>query len=189
MHAGDAGRASCLRPDGSTRERAQPHEPELPEDAHRAAQRQRPVQHLQRHRELRLSEPLRGQHGLLRADQQPRPRADWSTGNQPHHGFNGSINAAMPFGVFMTQTVTGNTGRYYTITTGKDDNQDGTKNDRPAGVGRNSALGPGFVNFNLNVSKAFFIGGAGARARGRTSTCSRTSRTCSTRSTTTTHRR
>ena len=90
------------------------------------------------------------------------PRADWSTGNQPRHGFNGSINAAMPFGVFLTETVTGNTGRFYTITTGNDDNQDGTKNDRPAGVGRNSALGPGRLNFDLNVSKAFFMGGAGS---------------------------
>jgi len=90
------------------------------------------------------------------------PRADWSTGNQPHHGFNSSINAAMPFGIFLTQSIAGNTGRYYTITTGKDDNQDGTKNDRPAGVGRNSALGPGRLNFDLNISKAFFIGGAGS---------------------------
>jgi TonB dependent receptor len=90
------------------------------------------------------------------------PRADWSTGNQPHHGFNTSVNAAMPFGIFLTQTIAGNTGRYYTITTGKDDNQDGTKNDRPAGVGRNSAIGPGLLNFDLNISKAFFMGGAGS---------------------------
>jgi hypothetical protein len=89
-------------------------------------------------------------------------RADWSTGNQPHHGFNSSINAAMPFGIFLTQSIAGNTGRYYTITTGNDDNQDGTKNDRPPGVGRNSVMGPGFLNFSLNISKAFFIGGAGS---------------------------
>jgi hypothetical protein len=90
------------------------------------------------------------------------PRADWSTGNQPHHGFNASLNARIPFGIFLTETVAGNTGRYYTITTGKDDNQDGTKNDRPARVGRNSAIGPGRLNFDLNISKAFFIGGAGS---------------------------
>jgi hypothetical protein len=90
------------------------------------------------------------------------PRAEWSTGNQPHHGFNSSINAAMPFGIFLTQTIAGNTGRYFSITTGNDDNQDGTKNDRPDGVARNSALGPGRLNFDLNISKAFFIGGAGS---------------------------
>jgi len=90
------------------------------------------------------------------------PRADWSTGNQPHHGFNASLNARVPFGIFLTQTVAGNTARYYTITTGNDDNQDGTKNDRPAGVGRNSVLGPRRLNFDLNISKAFFIGGAGS---------------------------
>ncbi len=90
------------------------------------------------------------------------PRADWSTGNQPHHGFNTSVNAALPFGIFLTQSIAGNSGRYYSITTGKDDNQDGTKNDRPAGVGRNSVMGPGYLNFDLNVTKAFFIGGAGS---------------------------
>ena len=89
------------------------------------------------------------------------PRADWSTGNQPRHGWNGSVNAQMPFGIFLTETMIANTGRFYTITTGKDDNQDGTKNDRPAGVGRNSALGPKRMNFDLNISKAFFLGGAG----------------------------
>jgi len=90
------------------------------------------------------------------------PRADWSTGNQPRHGWNGSVNAQMPFGIFLTETISGNTGRFYTITTGKDDNQDGTKNDRLAGVGRNSALGPKRINFDLNISKAFFMGGAGS---------------------------
>jgi hypothetical protein len=89
------------------------------------------------------------------------PRADWSTGNQPRHGWNGSLNAQMPFGIFLTETTNGFTGRYYTITTGKDDNQDGTKNDRPAGVGRNSAIGPNRINFDLNISKAFFLGGSG----------------------------
>ena len=90
------------------------------------------------------------------------PRADWGPANNPRHGFIASINAQMPFGVFLTETVTGNTGRFYTITTGKDDNQDGTKNDRPAGAGFNSAVGPGRLNFDLNVSKAFFMGGAGS---------------------------
>ncbi len=90
------------------------------------------------------------------------PRSDWGPSNQPRHGFNGSVNAQIPFGIFLTETVTGNTGRFYTITTGKDDNQDGTKNDRPPGLGFNSAVGPGRVNFDLNVSKAFFMGGPGS---------------------------
>ena len=90
------------------------------------------------------------------------PRADWSPGGQPRHGWNGSVNAQMPFGIFLTETVSANTGRFYTITTGKDDNQDGTKNDRAAGVGRNDAIGPKRINFDLNISKAFFMGGAGS---------------------------
>lgn len=88
------------------------------------------------------------------------PRADWSSGGMPRHGLNGSINARMPFGIFLTETIQSNSGRFYTITTGKDDNQDGTKNDRPAGVLRNGAVGPTRINFDLNISKAFFIGGA-----------------------------
>ena len=41
----------------------------------------------------------------------------------------------------------------------KDDNFDGNVNDRPPGVLRNSGKGPGFLNFNFNISKAIFLGG------------------------------
>ena len=37
-----------------------------------------------------------------------------------------------------------------------------TKNDRPSRVGRNSALAPKRINFDLNISKAFFMGSAGS---------------------------
>lgn len=90
------------------------------------------------------------------------PRADWSVRNPPKHFGNNSVNAQLPLGIFVTETLNFNSGRFYTITTGTDDNQDGTKNDRPAGVGRNSAVGPARINFDLNVSKAFFLGGAGS---------------------------
>jgi outer membrane receptor protein involved in Fe transport len=49
-------------------------------------------------------------------------------------------------------------GRYYTITTGRDDNRDSNSNDRPPGVPRNSAVGPRYLNFDFNISKAVFFG-------------------------------
>jgi hypothetical protein len=65
----------------------------------------------------------------------------------------------------------------YTITTGNDDNGDTVFNDRPAGVGRNSARGASQWNVNLRVNRSFnlggvlaggpgFIGGAPAMQRG-----------------------
>jgi hypothetical protein len=55
--------------------------------------------------------------------------------------------------------MSANSGNLYNITTGKDDNGDTNINDRPAGTLRNSGDGPGFLVFNFNISKAFFIGG------------------------------
>lgn len=43
------------------------------------------------------------------------------------------------------------------ITTGFDDNRDGVANDRPAGVTRNAARGPGFAQVDLRVSKLFLL--------------------------------
>ena len=34
-------------------------------------------------------------------------------------------------------------------------------NDRPAGLKRNSEMGPPVINFNFNISKAFFFGSGG----------------------------
>jgi len=93
------------------------------------------------------------------------PRADWSTRGMPRHVFNSSVNAQMPAGIFLTESLNTNSGRFYTITTGKDDNQDGTKNDRPAGVVRNSAVGPARINVDFNVSKAFFLRGGAQGGR------------------------
>ena len=45
-----------------------------------------------------------------------------------------------------------NSGRAYSITTGKDENFDQSINDRPLGVKRNSLRGPGGYTLNLNYS-------------------------------------
>ena len=78
-----------------------------------------------------------------------------------------AVVTALPLGVFMTLGVSAQSGQPYTITTGTDDNADTNRNDRPAGVPRNSETGPGFNSISLNLSKAFFLrrstagGGAG----------------------------
>jgi hypothetical protein len=88
-------------------------------------------------------------------------RADWSTRGMPRHMWNNSVNARLPLGIFLTETTNASSGRFYSITTGEDDNQDGTTNDRPVGVPRNGANGPKRINVDFNISKAFFLGGAG----------------------------
>jgi hypothetical protein len=47
----------------------------------------------------------------------------------------------------------------YNITTGNDDNGDTVFNDRPAGVGRNSARGADQWTMNLRVNRSFNLGG------------------------------
>jgi hypothetical protein len=73
----------------------------------------------------------------------------------PVHRFNSSINSRLPLGVFLTTVITSQSGDFYNITTGFDDNGDGTFNDRPPGVGRYAATGPGRWDVGFNVTKAF----------------------------------
>lgn len=44
-------------------------------------------------------------------------------------------------------------GKPYTLTTGRDDNQDGFVTDRPGRVGRNTLRAPGFANVDLQLSR------------------------------------
>jgi hypothetical protein len=94
-------------------------------------------------------------------------RLDWGRSTTPIHQINGTVNAKLFLGVFLTGSVNANSGNLYNITTGDDDNHDSNINDRPPNTGRNSADGPRFVTFNFNISKAFFLrssanGSAGA---------------------------
>jgi hypothetical protein len=50
-----------------------------------------------------------------------------------------------------------NSGRPYSVTTGRDDNGDGVANDRPAGVRRNSLQGPGYLGLDLRWSRDWFL--------------------------------
>ncbi len=86
--------------------------------------------------------------------------ADWEgarAGGFPRHSLNTSLNAQLPLGVFLSGAMVTNNGGYYNITTGRDDNRDGNVNDRPAGVPRNSGERPKALEFNFNVSKAFYF--------------------------------
>lgn len=85
-------------------------------------------------------------------------RSDWTLIFTPRHQVTTTVNAQLPFGIFLTNSMNARIGQRYTILTGKDDNQDTSVNDRPPGVVRNGAHGPASVVFNFNISKAFFFG-------------------------------
>jgi hypothetical protein len=75
----------------------------------------------------------------------------------PQHEVYATVNARLPLGVFLTGRMTASGGQHYTITTGLDDNRDSNVTDRPPGVSRYSETGPKHLNFDFNVSKAFFV--------------------------------
>jgi hypothetical protein len=61
----------------------------------------------------------------------------------------------LPANFRMGVVLVANSGRPFDITTGSDDNHDGTVNDRPASVTRNTGDGPGFVQTDLRLTKVF----------------------------------
>jgi hypothetical protein len=83
--------------------------------------------------------------------------SDWGRSPQATHSVNGSLNASLPLGLFVSGALSYNSGRYYTITTGRDDNRDSNVNDRPPGVAFNTERGPRYFNADFNLSKAFFF--------------------------------
>jgi outer membrane receptor protein involved in Fe transport len=73
------------------------------------------------------------------------------------HRFNllGVFKAGKYFKLGTALTL--NTGAPYSITTGRDTNGDSMALDRPAGVGRNTAQGPGFAQLDLRWSRDFYL--------------------------------
>ena len=59
------------------------------------------------------------------------------------------VNTRLPLGIFLASVVTANSGRAYTITTGRDDNNDTQVNDRPPGGKRFGERGPAFLQDRL----------------------------------------
>ena len=83
--------------------------------------------------------------------------ADWGRSPQPTHTIDARLNASLPLGIFLSGVLSHHSGRYYTITTGRDDNGDSNINDRPPGVAFNTERGPRYFNVDFNLSKAFFF--------------------------------
>jgi hypothetical protein len=88
------------------------------------------------------------------------PDAEWGPGAQDiRHRFNTMVNFPLWFGLRANIGANGSSGAPYTITTGSDDNQDGVSNDRPAGVGRNTARGSARFELSTRLTKSFGFGG------------------------------
>ena len=67
---------------------------------------------------------------------------------------NVSVNLRLPWEITANTIFNWNSGSPYTHQTGSDDNLDTTRNDRPAGVPKNSLTGPGFFETGFDFSKA-----------------------------------
>jgi Carboxypeptidase regulatory-like domain/TonB dependent receptor len=88
------------------------------------------------------------------------PDAEWGPSRQDvRHRLQGMVNVPLLLGLRANVNVNVQSATPYTITTGRDDNGDGVSNDRPAGIGRNSARGTATFTTNLRVSRAFALGG------------------------------
>ena len=88
------------------------------------------------------------------------PDAEWGYSRQDvRHRLQGTVNVPLVFGLRANVNINAQSATPYTITTGRDDNGDGTSNDRPAGVGRNTERGTATFVTNLRVSRAFALGG------------------------------
>jgi hypothetical protein len=88
------------------------------------------------------------------------PDAEWGPSRQDiRHRLQGTVNVPLMLGLRANVNVNAQSAAPYTITTGLDDNRDGVSNDRPIGIGRNTARGVATFTTNLRVSRAFGLGG------------------------------
>ena len=89
------------------------------------------------------------------------PDVEWGPSSQDvRHRLNAMLNVGLPMGVRANISGSAQSASPYTITTGRDDNQDGVSNDRPAGVGRNSERGAPRWDMNVRFSRGFGFGGS-----------------------------
>jgi len=86
---------------------------------------------------------------------------EWSRADSDQrHRFNvlGTMKAGGLFNLGVA--LQAESGRPYSMTTGRDDNHDGLALDRPDGVRRNSLEGPGYLGLDLRWSKDFVLDAA-----------------------------
>ena len=96
------------------------------------------------------------------------PDSEWGPGVQDvRHRLNLLINLMLPASVRANITATASSAPPYTVITGHDDNSDGVSNDRPVGVGRNSARGSGRLDTTVRLTRGFTFGGVRQQAGGR----------------------
>jgi hypothetical protein len=92
------------------------------------------------------------------------PNAEWGPSFQDvRHRVNAQANLPFFLGTRINGNVNAQSATPFTITTGIDNNLDGVVNDRPAGVGRNTARGSKRVDVGLRVSRNFSFGQRGGR--------------------------
>jgi hypothetical protein len=88
------------------------------------------------------------------------PDAEWGPSRQDiRHRVQATINVPIVYGVRTNFNVQAQSGVPYTITLGEDVNRDGVFNERPIGIGRNTARGTTTWTVNLNVTKQIALGG------------------------------
>jgi hypothetical protein len=81
----------------------------------------------------------------------------------PRHRFSAQFSTQVWRTLGVSLTARAQSGSPYNVTTGIDNNRDGVFSDRPAGVGRNSALTPGQWDLGTRVSYSI---GFGTRPKG-----------------------
>lgn len=88
------------------------------------------------------------------------PEADWGPAAMDiRHRVFMMANTPLGLGVRGSLQAQYSSAPPYNITTGIDDNGDTVFNDRPAGVGRNTARGASQWNVNLRLNRSFSLGG------------------------------
>ena len=95
------------------------------------------------------------------------PDAEWGPSFQDvRHRMNAMVNLPFFVGTRVNANVNAQSATPFTITTGIDGNLDGVVNDRPDGVGRNTARGTARVDVSLRVSRTFSFGQRGGAGGG-----------------------
>jgi hypothetical protein len=88
------------------------------------------------------------------------PDADWGPSAMDiRHRLFLMANTPLPYNLRASAQAQFSSAPPYSITTGLDNNGDTVFNDRPDGVGRNSARGASQWNVNLRLSRSFNLGG------------------------------
>ena len=87
------------------------------------------------------------------------PDAEWGpVAGVAQHNFSAMFTSPLTKSIRLSVGTTRRSGTPYNITTGRDDNGDTVFNDRPAGVGRNSARTEATWDVNTRVAYAFGFG-------------------------------